>query len=81
MYCNLIKTNPIWMRVSILKWTSRADPRYGGLAKIAMRGAKDDLHQRNRASNGAMPDIPDMHEYADRCGKIPEFGCERNVQI
>lgn len=40
--------------------------QYGGLAKIAMRGAKDDLHQRNRASNGAMPDIPDMHEYADR---------------
>lgn len=40
--------------------------QYGGLAKIAMRGAKNDFHQRSRTSTGAMSDIPEMHEYADR---------------
>ena len=71
------------MRVSILrpKWESRTDPRYGGLAKIAMRGAKNDFHQRSRTSTGAMSDVPEMHEYADRCGKTPEFGCEITAQI
>lgn len=40
--------------------------QYGGLAKIAMRGAKNDFHQRSRTSTGAMSDVPEMHEYADR---------------
>eukprot|EP00435_Cladocopium_sp_Y103_P068904 s79_g32.t1 len=40
--------------------------QYGGLAKVAMRGAKNDFHQRSGTSNGAIPDIPEMHEYADR---------------
>ncbi|CAK9069399.1 Uncharacterized protein SCF082_LOCUS34758 [Durusdinium trenchii] len=38
--------------------------QYGGLAKVAMSGAKKDFHQRSHSSNGAQ--IPDLHEYADR---------------
>lgn len=41
--------------------------QYGGLAKVAMRGAKRDFHQRSQLDGkGAAPDMPDLHQYADR---------------
>ena len=41
--------------------------RYGGLAKVAMRGAKKDFHQRSHSGDGSS--IPKLNEYADRPGK------------
>ena len=39
--------------------------RYGGLAKVAMRGAKKDF-QRSHSGDGSS--IPKLNEYADRPG-------------